>query len=62
MANVTWAKHAVFEAAVHELEWEARRARATTPLKLPGKQGCFSGAGFRRWLAGPEGGQGTPHV
>jgi hypothetical protein len=44
MANVTWAKHAVLEAAVRELEWEGRRNRATDPSKCPKKRGVFQGA------------------
>jgi hypothetical protein len=28
MANVTWAKHAVFEAALRELGWEVRKKAA----------------------------------
>jgi hypothetical protein len=39
MANITWAKHAVAEAAVRELEWEGRRNRATDPAKCQKKRG-----------------------
>src|SRR5262245_45057924 len=41
MPNITWAKHAVLEAAVRELEWEGRRHSATDPSKCPEKEGCF---------------------
>jgi hypothetical protein len=44
MANITWAKHAVLEAAVRELEWEDRRNRATDPTKCPEKRGVSEGA------------------
>jgi hypothetical protein len=44
MANITWAKHAVLEAAVRELEWEGGRKRATDPSKCPEKSGVFEGA------------------
>jgi hypothetical protein len=33
MANLSWAKNAVVEEAIRELEWEARRRRAITPSK-----------------------------
>jgi hypothetical protein len=45
MANITWAKHAVLEAAVRELEWEGRRNRATDPSKCPEKRGVFQAPG-----------------
>src|SRR5262245_25545052 len=44
MANLTWAKHAVLEAAVHELEWEGRSNCATDPPKCPEKRGVSDGA------------------
>lgn len=44
MANITWAKHAVLEAAVRELEWEDRRNPATDPSKCPEKRGVSEGA------------------
>ena len=44
MANITWAKHAVLEAAVRELEWEGRRNCATAPSKCPEKRGVSEGA------------------
>jgi hypothetical protein len=44
MANITWAKASVFEAAVRELEWEGRRGRATDPTKCPKKRGVSEGA------------------
>jgi hypothetical protein len=44
MANITWAKHAVLEAAVRELEWEGRRNTATDPSKCPEKRGFSEGA------------------
>jgi hypothetical protein len=45
MANITWAKHAVLDAAVRELEWEGRRNRATHPSKCLEKRGVSEGAG-----------------
>ena len=33
MANLSWAKNAVCEEAIRELEWEARNRRAITPSK-----------------------------
>jgi hypothetical protein len=44
MANITWAKHAVQEAAVRELEWDRRRNRATDPSNCPEKRGVSEGA------------------
>jgi hypothetical protein len=41
MANISWAKQAVLEAAVREQEWSARRDRATDPAKCPEKSGVF---------------------
>jgi hypothetical protein len=45
MVNITWAKHAVLEAAVRELEWEGRRNPATAPSKCPEKGGVSEAAG-----------------
>jgi hypothetical protein len=47
-ANITWAKHAVLEAAVRELEWEGRCNRATDPSKCPEKRGVFEGSPLER--------------
>jgi hypothetical protein len=33
MANLSWAKNAVLEEAIRELEWEARQRPAITPSK-----------------------------
>jgi hypothetical protein len=44
MANIIWAKHAVLEAAVRELEWEGRRNHATDRSKCPEKRGVSEGA------------------
>lgn len=44
MANLTWARHAVMDAAIRELEWEARSKAATDPQKCPEKGGVLSGA------------------
>jgi hypothetical protein len=44
MANITWAKHALFEAAVRELEWEVRRNCAIDPAKCPENRGVFEAA------------------
>jgi hypothetical protein len=41
MANITWAKHAVRDAPVLELEWEGRRNRTTDPSKCPEKRAVF---------------------
>jgi hypothetical protein len=42
MANLSWARNAVMEAAIREIEWEARQA-ANTQLKFPTKRCRFSG-------------------
>src|SRR5262245_10075422 len=44
MANITWAKHTVLEAAVRELQWEGRRNRANDPSKCPEKRGVSEAA------------------
>ena len=43
MANLTWSKNAVLDAAVRELEWEARREPATDPRKPQQKRDVFQG-------------------
>ena len=40
-ANLSWARAAVLEAAVRELEWEARQQAATTPLFPEEIRGVF---------------------
>jgi hypothetical protein len=42
MANLSWARAAVLEAAVRELEWEARQSAVTTPSNSQGIRGVFS--------------------
>jgi hypothetical protein len=44
IANIIWAKHAVFEAAVRELEWGVRRNCATDPAKCPENRDVFEAA------------------
>ena len=41
LANLSWAKNAVLEEAIRELEWEARQRRAIDPPKCPQNGGCF---------------------
>jgi hypothetical protein len=41
MANLTWSKNALLDAAVRELEWEARREPATDPQKPQQMRGIF---------------------
>ena len=41
MANLSWARAAVLEAAVLELEWEARQSAATTPSIPEEIEGVF---------------------
>lgn len=43
MANLSWARNAVMEAAVRELQYEARQSAATDPLKCPVNRGVFGG-------------------
>jgi len=43
MANLSWARNAVMEAAVRELRYEDRRGAATDPLKCPVNGGVFGG-------------------
>ena len=43
MANLSWAKNAVLEAAVRELQYEARQNAATDPSKCPENEGVFGG-------------------
>jgi hypothetical protein len=54
LANITWAKHAVFEAAVRELEWEAVAIVQRTPQNAQ-KRGVFLRAQGR--AAVPMGGR-----
>jgi hypothetical protein len=56
MANLAWAKNSVLDAAVRELEWEARHNAATDPRKSQENGGVFGGAASpmrknRRWAA-----------
>jgi hypothetical protein len=44
MANLTWAKNAVLDDAVRELEWEARCGPATDPRNSQQKRGVFEDA------------------
>ncbi len=44
MANLAWAKNAVFEAACRELEFEQRQSTATTPSKSQENAGVFKPA------------------
>ena len=44
MANLSWSKNAVLDAAVRELEWEARRNAATDPRKSQEKGVVFCGS------------------
>jgi hypothetical protein len=41
MANILWAKHAIIEAAIRELEWEARHDPAIVPPKCPESGGVL---------------------
>jgi hypothetical protein len=41
MANLPWAKNAVLDAAMRELEWEARHKTAIDPLKAQQNAGVF---------------------
>ena len=47
MANLSWARNAVMEAAVRELVFEARQGAATDPSNCPEKRGVFSPASRR---------------
>lgn len=47
MANLSWARNAVMEAAVRELVFEARQGPATDPSNCPEKRGVFSLASRR---------------
>jgi hypothetical protein len=44
MANLSWSKNAVLDAAVRELEFEARCEPATDPQKPQQKRGVFQGS------------------
>jgi hypothetical protein len=54
MANLSWGKAAVLEAAIRELEWEARQDAATAPSKCPVNEGVNrpSSSGTRQ-MGGP---------
>jgi hypothetical protein len=41
MANLSWARNAVMDAAVRELQFEARQRAATDPSKCPVNGGVF---------------------
>jgi hypothetical protein len=41
MANLSWARNATMDAAVRELEFEARHGAATDPLQCPVNGGVF---------------------
>jgi hypothetical protein len=43
MANLSWARNAVLETALRELEFEQRRLAATDPRKCPVNEGVFGG-------------------
>jgi len=45
MANLSWARNAVMEAAIREIEWEARQA-ANTPSNSQQSAAVFRGASF----------------
>ena len=42
MANLSWVKHAVMDAAVREIEWSARRRAAIAPPFTGQNEGVFS--------------------
>jgi hypothetical protein len=44
MANLSWARNAVREAATRELQYEARQDTVTDPLKCPVNGGVFEGS------------------
>jgi hypothetical protein len=55
MANLSWARNAVLDAAVRELLFEARQVAATDPSKCPENGGVFgSGASLVRLGAGGQ--------
>jgi hypothetical protein len=43
MANMSWARNAVLEAATRELAYEARHGEATDPTNCPVNEGVFGG-------------------
>jgi hypothetical protein len=43
MANLSWARNAVLEVALRELEYEARQRAVIDPSKCPVKRGVFQG-------------------
>jgi hypothetical protein len=53
MANLSWARNAVMEAAIREIEWEALQA-ATDPRKCPEKGGVFPPTSSRSDLTAPD--------
>ena len=44
MANLAWAKNAVLEAAIREIEWEERQQPIKDPQNRPEKRGVFERA------------------
>jgi hypothetical protein len=52
MANLSWARNAVMEAAIREIEWEA--LQATDPRKCPEKGGVFPPTSSRSDLTAPD--------
>jgi hypothetical protein len=52
MANLSWARNAVLEAATRELVFEAR---ATDPLKCPVNGGVFEATASRDGVTAPGG-------
>jgi hypothetical protein len=44
MANLSWVKSVVLDAAARELEWEARQQAANAPLKSQERRGDFQSA------------------
>jgi hypothetical protein len=54
MANLSWARNAVLDAAVREIEWEAKQA-ATTPTKSQQIVVVFQAVSPSSDLNGPQG-------
>jgi hypothetical protein len=55
MANLSWARNAVLEAATRELVFEARQDAATAPLKCPVNGGIFEAKAPRSGVTAPRG-------
>jgi len=53
MANLSWTRNAVMEAAVREIEWESRQA-ATTPTNTRDLEGGFQPASSQGDLNAPD--------